>query len=130
MAVAPGFNQHASWSTSSLIVDPRSQGEIRQGVTLEIFGEGSSPGPLSPEMKKREQGNGDEIPWTTLTEYLTYLEKRGVAPNVASFIRRGHNSRVCGWARGQKGHARAVGANEGAGSSARWKTARWVSARH
>ena len=37
-------------------------------------------------MKKREQGNGDEIPWTTLTEYLTYLEKRGVAPNVASFI--------------------------------------------
>lgn len=86
MAVAPGFINMLSWSTNSLIVDGRSQSELRQGVTLEIFGEGSSPGPLSPEMKKREQGSGDEIPWTTLAEFLTYLEKRGVAPNVASFI--------------------------------------------
>jgi N-acyl-D-amino-acid deacylase len=86
MAVAPGFVNMLSWSTNSLIVDGRSQGEIRQGVTLEIFGEGSSPGPLSPEMKKRQQSDQSEIPWTTLTEYLIYLEKRGIAPNVASFI--------------------------------------------
>jgi N-acyl-D-amino-acid deacylase len=86
MAVAPGFINMLSWSTNSLIVDGRSQGEVRQGVTLEIFGEGSSPGPLSPEMKKRQQSDQAEIPWTTLTEYLIYLEKRGVAPNVASFI--------------------------------------------
>ena len=85
MAVAPGFVNMLSWSTNSLIVDGRSQSEIRQGVTLEIFGEGSSPGPLSPEMKKR-QSDQNEVPWTTLTEYLIYLEKRGVAPNVASFI--------------------------------------------
>jgi N-acyl-D-amino-acid deacylase len=90
LAVAPGFINMLSWSTNSLIVDGRSQSELRQGVTLEIFGEGSSPGPLNPEMKKRqqrEQGDGnDEVPWTTLAEYLIYLEKRGVAPNVASFI--------------------------------------------
>jgi N-acyl-D-amino-acid deacylase len=90
LAVAPGFINMLSWSTGSLITDGRSQSEIRQGVTLEIFGEGSSPGPLNPEMKKRQQrdqgdGNG-EVPWTTLAEYLIYLEKHGVAPNVASFI--------------------------------------------
>jgi N-acyl-D-amino-acid deacylase len=87
MAVAPGFINMLSWSTGSLIADGRSQSEIRQGVTLEIFGEGSSPGPLSPEMKKRQRGNqAEETPWTTLTEYLIYLEKHGIAPNVASFI--------------------------------------------
>ncbi|MEO8436339.1 MAG: D-aminoacylase [Pyrinomonadaceae bacterium] len=90
LAVAPGFINMLSWSITSLIVDGRSQGEIRQGVTLEIFGEGSSPGPLSPEMKRQAlAGQGDfkyDIPWTLLTEYLAWLEKRGVSPNVASFI--------------------------------------------
>lgn len=90
LAVAPGFINMLSWSTRSLIADGRSQGEIRQGVTLEIFGEGSSPGPVNPELKKRQtREQGDikfEISWTTLTEYLSYLEKRGVSPNVASFI--------------------------------------------
>lgn len=90
LAVAPGFINMLSWSITSLIVDGRSQGEIRQGVTTEIFGEGSSMGPLNPEMKRLAlagQGNFKyDIPWTMLTEYLTYLEKRGVSPNVASFI--------------------------------------------
>jgi N-acyl-D-amino-acid deacylase len=90
LAVAPGFINMLSWSVNSLIADGRSQSEIRQGVTLEIFGEGSSPGPLNDEMRKRAlEGQGDfkfDIPWTTLVEYLTYLEKRGVSPNVASFI--------------------------------------------
>jgi N-acyl-D-amino-acid deacylase len=90
LAVAPGFINMLSWSVNSLIADGRSQSEIRQGVTLEIFGEGSSPGPLNDEMRKRAlEGQGDfkfDIPWTTLIEYLTYLEKRGVSPNVASFI--------------------------------------------
>ncbi|MDX6559412.1 MAG: N-acyl-D-amino-acid deacylase, partial [Blastocatellia bacterium] len=67
-----------------------SQSEIRQGVTTEIFGEGTSMGPLNAEMKKRmlaQQGDFKfDIPWTTLAEYLAYMEKRGVAPNVASFI--------------------------------------------
>jgi N-acyl-D-amino-acid deacylase len=90
LAVAPGFINMLSWSTDSLIADGRSQGEIRQGVTTEIFGEGSSMGPLTDEMKKRAvEQMGDikyDITWTTLSEYLTGLERRGISPNVASFI--------------------------------------------
>ena len=88
--VAPGFINMLSWATESLIVDGRSLGDTRQGVTTEIFGEGSSMGPLTPEMKARwksEQGNIKfEYAWTTLSGYLRYLEGRGVTPNVASFI--------------------------------------------
>jgi N-acyl-D-amino-acid deacylase len=90
LAVAPGFINMLSWATESLLVDGRSQGDIRQGVTTEIFGEGSSMGPLNEEMKKRayeEMGNlRYEITWTTLSEYLKDLERRGVSSNVASFI--------------------------------------------
>jgi N-acyl-D-amino-acid deacylase len=90
LAVAPGFVNMLSWSTDSLIADGRSQGEIRQGVTLEVFGEGFSYGPLNDAMKRRMKGEqGDiqyEIAWTTLGEYLQFLEKKGVSPNVASFV--------------------------------------------
>jgi N-acyl-D-amino-acid deacylase len=90
LAVAPGFINMLSWASTSLIADYRSQSEIRQGVTTEVFGEGTSMGPLNAEMKRRMvAGQGDfkfDIPWNTLAEYLTYMEKRGVTPNVASFI--------------------------------------------
>jgi N-acyl-D-amino-acid deacylase len=90
LAVAPGFINMLSWSTESLLVDGRSQGEIRQGVTTQIFGEGSSMGPLNDAMKKRMlEQQGDlkfDITWTTLAEYLEELERRGVSQNVASFI--------------------------------------------
>jgi N-acyl-D-amino-acid deacylase len=90
LAVAPGFINMLSWSTESLLVDGRSQGEIRQGVTTQIFGEGSSMGPLNAEMKQRAvEQMGDlkyEITWTTLAEYLRELERRGVSQNVASFL--------------------------------------------
>jgi N-acyl-D-amino-acid deacylase len=90
LAVAPGFINMLSWSTDSLIADGRSQGEIRQGVTLEVMGEGNSMGPLTDEMKRRaveEQGDiRYDIAWTTLAEYLAYLEKKGISPNVASYI--------------------------------------------
>jgi N-acyl-D-amino-acid deacylase len=89
LAVAPGFINMLSHSEVSLIQDGRSQGEIRQGVTTEIFGE-ASMGPLSPAMKAyRERRMGDiryEMPWTTLAEYLMHLERRGVSPNVGSFV--------------------------------------------
>jgi len=89
-AVAPGFINMLSWSTESLIADGRSLGEIREGVTLEIFGEGTSYGPLTPEMKTRwKAAQGDikyDYKWTTLAEYLRYLQHKGIAPNVASFI--------------------------------------------
>jgi N-acyl-D-amino-acid deacylase len=90
LAVAPGFINMLSWATESLFVDGRSLSDIEQGVTTEIFGEGSSMGPLSPAMKARaERTQGDlkyDVTWTTLAEYLQTLERRGVSPNVASFI--------------------------------------------
>lgn len=90
MAVTPGFINMLSWATESLLVDGRSQSDIRQGVTLEIFGEGSSMGPWNDEMKARRraaQGNLTfDITWTTLAEYLQELERRGVSTNVASYI--------------------------------------------
>ncbi len=89
-AVAPGFINMLSWATQSLIEDGRSQSDIRQGVTLEVMGEGWSMGPLSPSMKEREQkAQGDikyKIGWNTLGEYLSFLEKNGVSCNVASFV--------------------------------------------
>jgi len=90
LAVTPGFINMLSWATESLIEDGRSQSDIRQGVTLEIFGEGESMGPLNPRMKKdMVESQGDikfSVPWTTLSEYLEYLVHRGVSPNVASFV--------------------------------------------
>jgi len=89
LAVTPGFINMLSHSEVSLIADGRSMGELKQGVTTQIFGE-FSMGPLTDEMKKRrvdQQGDiKEEIAWTTLAEYLTYLEKRGISQNVASFI--------------------------------------------
>lgn len=89
LALAPGFINMLSHSESSLIVDGRSLGEIKQGVTTQIFGE-SSMGPLNDRMKQRlRESQGDvkfDIAWTTLAEFLTYLEKRGISQNVASFI--------------------------------------------
>ncbi len=90
LAVAPGFINMLSWSTESLIVDGRSQGEVRQGVTTQIMGEGWSMGPLNDEMKRqmiKDQGDIKfDIEWTTLAEYLRYLERRGVSQNVASYV--------------------------------------------
>jgi N-acyl-D-amino-acid deacylase len=90
LAVAPGFINMLSWSTISLIEDGKSQSEIREGVTTEIMGEGESMGPLNDEMKQRmvkEQGDIKfDIKWTSLADYLRYLESRGVSCNVASFL--------------------------------------------
>jgi len=89
-AVSPGFINMLSWATTSLIEDGRSQSDIRQGVTLEVFGEGWSEGPLNESMKKEQlEQQGDikyEITWTTLSEYLEHLVKHGVSTNVASFV--------------------------------------------
>ncbi|HET6267294.1 MAG TPA: amidohydrolase family protein, partial [Acidobacteriota bacterium] len=89
-AVAPGFVNMLSWATDSLIEDGHSESDIRQGVTLEVMGEGNSMGPLNDAMKKEAKDDqGDikyDIKWTTLGEYLTYLEKKGISTNVASFI--------------------------------------------
>jgi len=90
LAVAPGFINMLSWATDSLLVNGNSQSDIRQGVTLELLGEGMSLGPLNEAMKQRFGARlrklGVEMSWTTLAQYLELLEKRGVSPNVASFV--------------------------------------------
>ncbi len=89
-AVAPGFINVLSWATESLIADGRGMSDTKQGVTLEIFGEGWSMGPLNDKMKadavKRQGDIKYAIGWTTLGDYLEYLEARGITPNVASFV--------------------------------------------
>ncbi|MEP3211446.1 MAG: D-aminoacylase [Maribacter sp.] len=90
LSVAPGFINMLSWANESLIADGRSQGDIRQGVTLEVLGEGNSMGPLSEPMKKAMKEGQSlieyDITWTSLGEYLDYLVNKGVSTNVASFI--------------------------------------------
>ena len=89
-AVSPGFINMLSWAVESLIADGRGMSDTRQGVTLEVFGEGDSMGPLNPQMKrlavKRQGDIKYPIKWTTLGQYLEYLQNKGVTPNVASFV--------------------------------------------
>jgi N-acyl-D-aspartate/D-glutamate deacylase len=89
-AVCPGFINILSHSYLSILHDPRSLGELTQGVTTEVFGEGSSMGPLTPRLKAELQPSKNdldyEVCWTRLSEYLHYVERRGTAQNVASFI--------------------------------------------
>jgi N-acyl-D-amino-acid deacylase len=89
-AVSPGFINMLSWAVESLIADGRGMSDTYQGVTLEVFGEGDSMGPLTPHMKqlavKRQGDIKYPIKWTTLGQYLEYLQKKGVTPNVASFV--------------------------------------------
>ena len=89
-AVAPGFVNVLSWAPESLMADGRGESDSLQGVTLEIFGEGWSYGPLTDAMKKEaidQQGDIKyDITWSTLGGFMETLEKRGVAPNIASFV--------------------------------------------
>jgi N-acyl-D-amino-acid deacylase len=90
LAVAPGFINTLSWATESLLYDGRGMSDIKQGVTLEIFGEGTSMGPVNDsireEMLKTQSDIRFDVSWNTLGEYLETLVKKGVSPNVASFI--------------------------------------------
>jgi N-acyl-D-amino-acid deacylase len=89
-AVAPGFINVLSWATESLMADGRGVSDTKQGVTLEIFGEGWSMGPVNDRMKAdalKQQGDiRYDIAWTTLGGYLEHLQQRGITPNVASFV--------------------------------------------
>lgn len=89
-AVSPGFINMLSWAPVSLIVDGNSQGDLRQGVTLEVFGEGESMGPLNAKMKKEMIADQApykyDVAWNTLGEYMNYLEKKGIATNIASYV--------------------------------------------
>lgn len=88
--LAPGFINMLSWATTSVIHDGRALSDIHQGVTMEVFGEGWSMGPLNDEMRENTDLTfGDTtyaVQWTTLSEYLQYLENKGISPNVGSFV--------------------------------------------
>jgi N-acyl-D-amino-acid deacylase len=90
LAVAPGFVNVLSWAVESLIEDGRGQSDVRQGVTLEVFGEGVSMGPLNEAMKEelvsQQSDVTYDVEWTTLAEYLDWLVAHGVSPNVASLV--------------------------------------------
>jgi N-acyl-D-amino-acid deacylase len=90
LVVAPGFINMLSWSTDALLYDGRGQSEIRQGVTTQIMGEGWSWGPVNPAIKKRMKAAQTdykyEIEWTSLSEYLYFLQRKGISQNVASFL--------------------------------------------
>ncbi|WP_295638854.1 D-aminoacylase [Novosphingobium sp.] len=90
LAVAPGFINMLSWANESLIADPRGLSDTMQGVTLEVMGEGWSMGPWTPAMAKLEEARqGDikfKVQWSTLAQYQEWLTKRGIAPNIASFV--------------------------------------------
>lgn len=89
-AVSPGFINMLSWAVESLIQDGRGLSDTAQGVTLEVFGEGDSMGPLTPKMKRLDlKRQGDikyPIQWTTLGQYLNWITRKGITPNVASFV--------------------------------------------
>jgi N-acyl-D-amino-acid deacylase len=93
LAVSPGFINMLSWANETLIEDGRSQSDIRQGVTLEVLGEGSSMGPLNDDMKNELLNEQHDIiydiEWTTIGEYLNFLENKGISTNVASFVGNG-----------------------------------------
>jgi len=90
LAVAPGFINMLSWANQPLVVDGRGMSDTKQGVTLQIFGEGWSMGPLNDAMRTTAAARqGDlryPIEWTTLGGYLDFLVQRGVTPNVASLV--------------------------------------------
>lgn len=81
LAVAPGFINMLSWADQSLLLDGRSLSNIKQGVTLEVLGEGWSPGPIRRNLKKPVDSM-----WTTLGGYFNWIERKGISPNVASFV--------------------------------------------
>ncbi|NNK11849.1 MAG: D-aminoacylase, partial [Flavobacteriaceae bacterium] len=93
LTVAPGFINMLSWANVSLIEDGRSQSDIRQGVTLEVMGEGRSMGPLNEKMAANmaegQQSITYDVSWRTLGEYMNFLEKKGVSTNIASFVGNG-----------------------------------------
>ncbi|MBK8003372.1 MAG: amidohydrolase family protein [Gemmatimonadetes bacterium] len=90
LAVAPGFINMLSWAPEALLIDGRSQSDLRQGVTLEVFGEGASMGLWSDSMKAEAKASQGairyDLTWTTLGQYLDTVVKKGIATNVASFV--------------------------------------------
>ena len=131
-AVAPGFINMLSWAPDSLLADGRSQSDIRQGVTLEVFGEGESYGPctdaLRVEMSKRQGDIRYEITWDSLGGFLETLQRRGVSCNVASFVGATTVRECVVGFDDLRTHAGGTGPDARRWSTAPWPRGRWESA--
>ena len=90
MSVAPGFVNMLSHSYISMLHDGRSLGELKQGVTLQVFGEGNSMGPLGESgrrwVERLDPDLSYDVGWESLAGYLEQCERQGVSQNVASYI--------------------------------------------
>ncbi len=126
-AVAPGFVNMLAHPEESLLVDGRALSDLRQGVTLEVLGE-DSMGPLTPKMKALAlQREGDvkyDIDWSTLGEYLHGLERRGITPNVASYVGCRHGAHQRARRSGRAANARTARADARSWCTRPWRRAR------
>lgn len=109
LVVAPGFIDMHTHSDLSLLIDPRAESKIRQGVTTEVIGQcGSSPAPAPEGRRELLRGDfgtwGEEVEWTwgSFAQYLEALRSKGTSVNVAPVV--GHGTvRVA--AMGEEGRA-------------------------
>lgn len=88
--VAPGFIDLLGNSQAAVLIDPKLEGKIRQGVTTEVTGEGHSPGPqddaMLAEMERTKPKGWPRVTWHTLGEFMRVVEQRGSALNFAFFV--------------------------------------------
>ena len=87
LTVAPGFIDMHNHSDYTILVEPKSESMIRQGVTTMVLGESRSAGPIKPGGDDRRQGmDGVTVDWTTLGGYFERLERQHMATNIASYV--------------------------------------------
>jgi N-acyl-D-amino-acid deacylase len=89
LVVAPGFIDLLGMSEGSVLIDPRLESKVRQGITTEVTGEGRSPGPIddamAAEMNATRPPGFPEVTWRSLGEYMEFLEKNRSALNFAFY---------------------------------------------
>jgi N-acyl-D-aspartate/D-glutamate deacylase len=88
LAVAPGFIDIHNHSDYTILIEPKAESAIRQGITTVMLGESRSAGPVKSGGNEdpRSRSDGTVIDWTTLGGYFERLERQGVALNVASYV--------------------------------------------
>lgn len=88
LVVAPGFIDMHNHSDYTIVVEPKAESMIRQGVTTMVLGESRSAGPVKPGVNddRRAGADGAAVDWTTLGGYFETLERRQMAANIASYV--------------------------------------------
>jgi N-acyl-D-amino-acid deacylase len=102
LVVSPGFIDMHSHSDFELLVNPKAESKIRQGITTEVIGNcGESAAPLNDLMKAETRKTDSlieeaelQLDWSTMKDYLSRLGRQGVAVNVVPLVGHG-NLRAC-----------------------------------